>query len=71
MKYAGPMIMVSSEMLDDLRAARPAMDAVKREFNECITDLVLGRPRFGPPAPRPPVVEERCDHCGALLDEDW
>lgn len=71
-KDAGFHVPVSLELLDDVRAVDNAMaEAFAHAANELMTDLIVG-PRYGPPAPRIETPEERCEHCGHLLDEgDW
>jgi len=56
---------VSREVLAD---AHGVTQWIERELAEGIEDVISGRPRYGPPAPREP--ERRCEHCGHLLD-DW
>lgn len=64
---------ISAEILEDVEGWRAVQDEMhvllSAHMHEMVLDLEIG-PRYGPPAPRIEIEEERCQHCGHVLDED-
>lgn len=56
----GAYISISPELLDDYQTS--FLSVIEKEITERLTDLVTGRPRYGPPRPLP--EPDVCECCG-------